>query len=190
VDLLDLLFQPEDDGSNFLRNIDYLPPEDITHHDYCYLQQYDYSYDYHDPEDAAPGVKPTTDQEKPSTSPVSDTSTEANSVPSTAVLSESTYTTVTADQPASTTASVEAERDNKTTAYTESPGLKKESSVGGDQQQQQKQQAVPLIALLLPQQGSGRRRCNPGFFRDSRGRCRRHRNPGYFALQTLPLDLP
>jgi hypothetical protein len=169
-------------------------PEDITHHDYCYLQQYDYSYDYQDPEDPAQGVKPT-DQETPSTSSastpstpsVSDTSTEATSAPSTAVLSDSTKTAVTTDEPAGTTAAVETELDNnKTTAHTKSPGLKNESSEGGDKQQQ----AVSLISMLLPQQGSGRRRCSPGFFRDSRGRCRRHRKPGYLALQTLPLDLP
>jgi hypothetical protein len=167
-------------------------PEDITHYHHCYLQQYDYSYDYQDPEDPTQEVKPT-DQETPSTSSastpsVSDTSTEETSTPSTAVLSDSTKTTVTTDEPASTTTAVETEYDKKTTPHTKSPGLQNENSDGGDKQQQQ--QAVSLIAMLLPQQGTGRRRCSPGFFRDSRGRCRRHRKPGYLALQTLPLDLP
>lgn len=153
--------------------------------------QYDYSYDYQDPEDPAQGVKPS-NQETPSTSSestpsVSDTSTEASSTPSTAVLSDSAKTTVINDEPASTTTvAVETECDDKTKTHTKCPGLKDETSEGGDKQQE----AVSLIAMLLPQQGSGRRRCSPGFFRDSRGRCRRHRKPGYLALQTLPLDLP
>jgi hypothetical protein len=158
---------------------------DITHNDCCYLQQYDYSYDYHDPEDPAHGVKPT-EQEKPSTPSASDSSTETTLTPSTAVLLDSAKTTLTAGESASTTAAVGTESNNKTTTYTESPGVKKESSEGGDKQQT----SVPPIAMLLPHQGSARRRCSPGFFRDSRGRCRRQRKPGYLALQTLPLDLP
>jgi hypothetical protein len=153
-----------------------------------YLQQYDYNYDYHDPEDPAQGAKPT-EQEKPSTTSVSDTSTELTSPPSTALLSDSANTTATADEPASTTAAAGIVSDNKTAAYNVTSGVKEQSSEGGYKQQQQ-QQHVPLIAMLLPHQGSGGRRCSPGFFRDSRGRCRRHRKPGYLSLQTLPLDLP
>ena len=146
----------------------------------CCSQQYDYNYDYQDPQDPAQETKPS-DQEKPSTV-ITGTSTEAAPPTSTAVVSESTNTMTTVST--NTTVATEC---NKRTATSCAGSLKsnKESSQTGD-----KQQAGPLVAMFLSQQGSGRKRCTPGYVRDSRGRCRRQKRPSYYALQTLPFSLP
>ena len=143
-------------------------------------QQYDYNYDYQDPQDPAQEAKPG-DQDKPSAVTTS-TSTEAASPTSTATVSDSTNTMTTV----STSTTVATECNQRTaTSCAGSPKSNKENSQTGD-----KQQSGPLVAMLLSQQGSGRRRCNPGYVRDSRGRCRRQKRPSYYALQTLPFSLP
>ncbi|KAJ9578105.1 hypothetical protein L9F63_025042, partial [Diploptera punctata] len=50
-----------------------------------------------------------------------------------------------------------------------------------------------LLGLLLSgddKKHGSRRRCGAGFYRDSRGRCRRVRKPNYQMLQRLPIELP
>ena len=143
-------------------------------------QQYDYNYDYQDPLDPAQETKPS-DQDKPSTG-VTVTSTEAAWPTNTTVVSDSTNTVTTA----STNTTVATECNKRTaTSCAGSPKSTQESSQTGD-----KQQAGPLVAMFLSQQGSGRRRCTPGYVRDNRGRCRRQKRPNYYALQTLPFNLP
>lgn len=146
----------------------------------CCLQQYDYNYDYQDPQDPAQETKPS-DQDKPSDA-ITGTSTEAASSTSTTAVSDST-STVTAVS-TNTTAATECS-NRRATSCAGSPKSTKESPQTGD-----KQQAGPLAAMFLSQQGSGRRRCTPGYVRDNRGRCRRQNRPSYYALQTLPFSLP
>ena len=144
------------------------------------LQQYDYNYDYQDPQDPAQEPKPS-DQDKPSAA-ITGTSTDAASPTSTTVVSDSTNTVTTV----SINTTVATECNTRTaTSCAGSPKSTKESSQTGD-----KQQAGPLVAMFLSQQGSGRRRCSPGHVRDNRGRCRRQKKPSYYALQTLPFNLP
>jgi hypothetical protein len=142
------------------------------------LQQYDYNYDYQDPQDPAQEIKPSV-QYTPSAVNTG-TSTEAASPTSTAVLSDSTNMTT-----VSTNTTVATECNTTATPCAGSPKSNKGSSQTG-----YKQHAGPLGAMLLSQQGSGRRRCTPGYVRDSSGRCKRQRRPSYYALQSLPFNLP
>jgi hypothetical protein len=122
----------------------------------CYLQQYDYSYDYLDPEEVKPTEqeKPSTEQEKPSTGQEKPP-TEQEKPPT----EHQKPSTVTDTSPTSTTVL----SDLSTTAGPE----------GSDQKQQQASVGRS-------------RRCKPGYWRDSHGQCRRNRKPNDHTLQKLP----
>ncbi|XP_069689262.1 uncharacterized protein [Periplaneta americana] len=95
--------------------------------------------------------------------------------------------------PSTTTAATTVEMDKETKNTTQKTGDTAKPVLNDSTT------ALPIVAVLVPvqqqggqkvHQGAGKRRCNPGYFRDSRGRCRRHRKPTYHTFQTLPIELP